>query len=61
MLGARKRFLENQLNIRVHDDLLAWLVTKAEASRMHPGSYARRVLEDAAKLDLLKDRRDEDK
>jgi hypothetical protein len=50
---ARKIYLPHQLNIRVYDDLMSWLVAKADAARVPPSTYARRLIEAEAKRDLL--------
>jgi hypothetical protein len=54
MLQPRKAYLPNQLNMRVNDDLLAWLVAKSEAARMPPSTYARKIIEATANRDLQK-------
>jgi hypothetical protein len=48
----------HSMHLRVRRDVLDWLITKGGNAEMPPSTYANKVLEDAANIDLMKDEQD---
>jgi hypothetical protein len=45
----------HSMHLRIRRDVLDWLITKGSDAQMPPSTFANKVLEEAARLDLLQE------